>query len=305
MSARPARPRAAFTLIELLVVIAIIAILIGLLLPAVQKVREAANRMKCSNHLKQIGLAVHNYNDTYLQLPALNNAGLPYTTNSAAGGYNGSIHLTLLPFIEQDNLYAVATQVAPAPQNTWDPPVPGVNPPYVRCQPVKIYQCPSDFTLSNGWSGAQVGGWMGTSYSANFQVFGSNTGVWPAKLSNYTVATIPDGSSNTILFAEQYSQQNASGGQGGNLWTYPGVDWSWQWFPTFANTYNFPALPVSPTDTTFTVQPNNLVANVFGVPQFKPTVAQADKRLPQTAHTSTIQVLLGDGSVRGVAAAIS
>src|SRR5262245_61384699 len=152
--------RRAFTLIELLVVIAIIAILIGLLLPAVQKVREAAGRMQSANNLKQLGLAVHNFNSANDLMPPMFGT-VPQGGASLAGG---SIFYHLLPYVEQDNLYKLGVDAS-------------------RSQAVKLLRAPLDrsypgdgtFQLpaaaNPNWATASNTTWGVSSYSANWQVF--------------------------------------------------------------------------------------------------------------------------------------
>jgi prepilin-type N-terminal cleavage/methylation domain-containing protein len=286
-----------FTLIELLVVIAIIAILIGLLLPAVQKVREAAARIQCSNNLKQIGLAVHDYASTYnSQLPALtadNRAwinGQPPNVGQY-GNYAGIIFVTILPFIEQDNLYRSAA--AGAGGDTWD----GNGNPTTRTSPVKTYQCPGDYSMTNGWSQWQVGGWQGTSYSANYQMFGGVRIGWNGDASQFNIGNIPDGTSNTIGFTEAMAACGPNNSPTGNLWAYPGIDWGWQWTPVIASTSTTRGAQWGAGALT---APGNVNPS-----QIKPTIDNCRKEFPQGLHTGQVMVALMDGSVRGVSGSIS
>jgi prepilin-type N-terminal cleavage/methylation domain-containing protein len=241
--------RRGFTLIELLVVIAIIAILIGLLLPAVQKIREAANRMKCTNHLKQIGLAMHNYNDVNGGFPPgvlmRSYSDYPYTDEI---GPNWAV--LILPYIEQDNLYnqvSASIQIwmsmssnATTPDKTWA---------NIRTNTVPIYLCPSDgrnkspYTFHTNGAIGNLQNWARGNYAANFGPHyhygsrlngaSSSGGPWgyggqgPFSVWDWQsrtnkvgmgVATIPDGSSNTVLVSEVLAGIN--GGDPRGVWAF-------------------------------------------------------------------------------------
>jgi len=271
--------RSAFTLIELLVVIAIIAILIGLLLPAVQKVREAAARSKCTNNLKQLSLGTVGAADTYnSRLPP--SVGL-YASNGSPAPQNsdGGIFLHILPFIEQKALFDSALLPAGNPSTDRN----GYLPTYsqwtatVQNSRVQVLICPSDYTLTPDRVAR-------TSYGVNGQVFRHNYQWGGVGLTSYP-AGIQDGTSNTIFFTEKLSLTNICTGCCNN---YNDNYWP-DWGPI-----------ISSSDC-------NEPTGVAAAPQFngRGVPSSADGNRASTPHSGTIVVALGDGSVRNVGSGVN
>jgi prepilin-type N-terminal cleavage/methylation domain-containing protein len=325
------RPRSAFTLIELLVVIAIIAILIGLLLPAVQKVRDAAARMQCQNNVKQLILATHNYHDS--------NSVLPPVAAFMSGNANQPVssHFLLLPFIEQDNISRQANG------NSFN----------ARTQAVKTFWCPKDTSTHEGritdiragddgrtsLNGVKFGI---TNYAINAQVAlmaVQNGHVFRGSMS---LVAISDGTSNTVLFAERMgtctgmnypfpgaNPHLAAGSITYCLWsrgpredtTAPWADgansdnpsaamgtfpegYSWWDNPAFDTPISDPAHYGPRSDPNFRQNWDGGVANPGGI-QGNPLAYGCDYRRVQALHGTVMTTGLADGSVRSVSASIS
>ncbi|HYT89136.1 MAG TPA: DUF1559 domain-containing protein [Gemmataceae bacterium] len=266
------RTASGFTVVELIIVIAILAVLLGLLLPAVQMMRERANRSDCQNNLKQIGLACHNYHDTYKCFPP----GIGYYPQQPNKPF-GNAFVHLLPYLELGNLYQLSYR--------WDDP-------QLYSRPLAVFSCPSDPTLGQPVKDNLGRAFAGASYAGNVQVF---CHVTPEGVLIHFERrarqpdSFPDGASNTILFAEKYAVcTNITYPYGGTGWAYSETG------PL--------AVPLHPG---FAISWNE---SSIGPPsrfQYQPAPGDCDPTRAATAHAGGMQVCLADGGVRSLAPSIS
>jgi prepilin-type N-terminal cleavage/methylation domain-containing protein len=283
----------AFTLIELLVVIAIIAILIGLLVPAVQKVRDAADRTTCTNNLKQICLAVHSYHDVYKKVPACESvprgAANPYGQYFSPTGAYGTTFFYILPYIEQKNVYMLANG----------------NSHNVGNQVVPIFLCPSDPSVvnANTYGGCGVmqsqtiqrNGFASCNYAANVMVFE------PRGPGNLRTA-MNDGTSNTVMFAERFRNCSPDGAHGGGC-TLPA--WAWNTIVNGGDPWTSPTFGAN-TDGIWQMNAGGADYTSGTLPfQAGPSAQACNWYVTQGGHDGGMQVGMGDGSVRGVTSGVS
>ncbi|HXD88413.1 MAG TPA: DUF1559 domain-containing protein [Urbifossiella sp.] len=284
------RKTSGFTLIELLVVIAIIAILIGLLLPAVQKVRAAAARSTCQNNLKQIGVAVHNFQVTYGKVPLVestaNGVTANYGTVQNPTGTSGSIFYYLLPFMEQNPLYLQLNGNSMNATNIV----------------VKNFICPSDPSVQN----AGTYGGCGVMNGDNIQrdnygssCYAANVMVFEPRGTRSVEVAMPDGTANTVMMAERYKNNSPTSGG----CTLPA--WAWNTQINGGDPWSSPTFG-GQNDGLGNLNAGGAMFNNGGVGfQAGPTVQTANWYVTQGGHPSTMQVGLGDGSVKGVSQSMS
>ena len=286
--------RSAFTLIELLVVIAIIAILIGLLLPAVQKVRSAAARAQSQNNVKQIMLANHSFHDANGIIPPLSAIAVPGSGQPVSG------YFWILPYIEQNAIYQLGISNGGAwpapPPNTEADRRAGMS---ASAKLVKTYLSPRDpSSPDTTWTEGNGGTWAHCNYAMNHAVYG--VPVDPvagvdviSKVTKgnarFTLLSLTDGTSNTVGIGEQYGICGAAGNPDGRyhkLWAY-NLQWLYQQGPYF--------------DTRLmTSTGTNIVAtSTAAPPQSQPTINNCDPYKVQ-AIDGVCVVGMMDGSVRGV-----
>jgi len=299
------RSRKGFTLIELLVVIAIIAVLIGLLLPAVQKVREAAARMQCQNNLKQIGLALHNHESTYGYFPtsgAQSAAMDKLNQTFAVVGWPAQI----LPFIEQDNLNRFVVASGPS---AWQSAL-GKAPVEI---PVKMFNCPSrpnrqaqpaswgsvyacsDYAgvmleWGNQWQTSQPPDPNEPNTFMGIIAKGGHVNDDPSKTIKYgtvKAVTVLDGTSNTIAIAEKAVSSRQYSAKVWDWWDLPGWAHNSDW-PNMRLAGNW--IPVMPDSQYPRIDWTNNAngSNWFWEPGFG------------SAHTGIFNAVMGDGSVRSM-----
>jgi type II secretory pathway pseudopilin PulG len=301
-------------LIELLVVAAIIAVLIGLLLPAVHKVREAVHRVKCQNHLRNIILAAHHAHDTHKRMPPLfsDYAGKPATLSTPFSRYSASLFYHLLPYVEEQPSYErlppyfdfrLGTALTPPNPFFGDASRGITSDSNAAAVPIAVYLCPSDRSGPDNGLVSSVGqpSWGVTNYAANWLVFGAPGGArYPGDPAAFAGAarlpeSVPDGLSTTIFFTEKFAVCLLDGHPsrpGGSLWSYP------PGFPdrllNFGGVVGFSWTATSPPLFTY--------LDLF---QEQPEPGKCDPFLAQSAHHGGINVALGDGSVRFVSTRVS